>query len=100
MPIPFFDKPKNASGSLSARLASDCASVNGLVTTFFAIAVQSITTLIAGVVIAFIFEWRTALVSVGLLPVLVFTGIIQMAFTQGFSDKNDKAYKDSAILIT
>ena len=100
MPIPWFDKPKNASGSLSARLASDCHTVNSLITTFYSILVQSFTTLIAGIVIAFIYEWRTSLVAVGLLPIIVFAGIIQMAFTQGFSDKTDKAYKESSSLIT
>ena len=93
MPIPWFDKPKNASGSLSARLASDCHTINGLITTFLSILVQSLTTLIAGIVIALIYEWRTALCAIALLPVIVFSGMIHMAFTQGFSDKNDKAYK-------
>ena len=37
MPIAWFDKPKNSSGSLSARLASDCKTVNGLITTFIAL---------------------------------------------------------------
>ena len=55
MPIPWFDKPKNASGSLSARLASDCHTVNSLITTFLSILVQSITTLIAAVIIALIY---------------------------------------------
>ena len=100
MPIPWFDKPKNASGSLSARLASDCHTINSLITTFLSILVQSLTCLIAGVVIALVYEWRTALCALGLLPVIVFAGVIHMKFTQGFSDKNDKAYKESSNLIT
>ena len=100
MPITFFDKPKNASGSLSARLASDCSTVNGLITTFFSVLIQSITTLLAGIVIALIYEYRTALVAIALLPVIIFAGVIHMAFSQGFSEKNDKAYKESSNLIT
>lgn len=100
MPISWFDRPKNASGSLSSRLASDCHVVNGLITTFFSIIVQTLTTLVAGVVIALIYEWRTALVAIGLLPFIVFSGIIQMSFTEGFSDKTDKAYIESSNLIT
>lgn len=100
MPVSWFDKPKNASGSLSARLASDCQTINSLITTFFSILVQTITTLIAAIVIALIYEWRTALCAIALLPVIVFAGVIHMNFTQGFSDKNDKAYKESSSLIT
>ena len=78
MPIPWFDKPKNSSGALSARLASDCKAVNGIVTTFISISIQSATTLIAGVVIALIYEWRTSLVALGLLPLIVISGMVQM----------------------
>lgn len=93
MPISWFDKPKNASGSLSARLSTDCQTVNSLVTTFFSVSVQTATTLTIAVIIALVYEWRTALVAIVLLPLIVFAGIIQASFTQGFSEKNDKAYK-------
>ena len=100
MPASWFDKPNNSSGSLSARLASDCHTVNSLITTFYSILVQSLTTLIAGIILALIYEWRTALVAIGLLPIIVFSGVIHMSFSQGFSDKTDKAYKESSNLIT
>lgn len=61
--------------------------------------IQNLSTLIAGVIIAFVFEWRTALVSLGLLPLMIISGAIQMAFSTGFSDKTDAAYKDSSNLI-
>ena len=100
MPIPWFDESKNASGALSARLASDCKTINGLITTFVSIVIQSITTLVAGVVIAFVFDWRTSLVALGLLPFMIISGAVEMAFTEGFSDKTDKVFKESSGLIT
>lgn len=100
MPIAWFDKPKNNSGSLSARLASDCKTVNGLITTFIAIMIQNLTCLIAGSIIAFVYEWRTSLVAFALLPLMILSGAVQMSFTEGFSDKTDKAYKESSNLIT
>ena len=100
MPISWFDKPNNSSGALASRLASDCSAVNDLITTFLAVTIQSLTTLIAGVVIALIYEWRTALVALGILPLMVISGIIQMATTEGFSDKTDKIFKESSNLIT
>lgn len=81
MPVSWFDKPKNSSGTLSAKLASDCHTINELITTFVPILTQTLTTLIAGIVISFIYEWRTALVAVGLLPLLIIGGAIEMAFT-------------------
>jgi ATP-binding cassette subfamily B (MDR/TAP) protein 1 len=55
MPIVWFDNPRNNAGSLTARLSSDCNSVNGLTTTFVAITIQNITSLIAGITIGFVF---------------------------------------------
>lgn len=55
MPIPWFDITKNNAGNLTSRLSSDCKNVNGLVTTFVAISIQNVTSLAAGIVIAFIY---------------------------------------------
>lgn len=100
MPIPWHDVPKNHPGELTARLASDCKQVNGLTTTFVGITIQNIVTLIASLLIGFLYEWRTALVTVGLIPIMVLAGVMQMHQSTGFSSETDKAYKDSAILIT
>jgi ATP-binding cassette subfamily B (MDR/TAP) protein 1 len=70
-----------------------------MTTTTASILIQNVSTLIAGVIIAFVNEWRTSLVSLGLLPLMIICGIIQMAFSTGFSDKTDAAYKDSSNLI-
>ena len=99
MPIPWFDIPKNNAGNLTSKLSADCKNVNGLVTTFVAISIQNLTSLLAGIIIAFIFEWRTSLVALGLIPFMIIAGVIQMKFTTGFSDKSDAAYKESAQLI-
>jgi ATP-binding cassette subfamily B (MDR/TAP) protein 1 len=99
MPISWFDNPKNNAGNLTSRLSADCKNVNGLVTTFVAISIQNLTSLVAGIVISFIFEWRTSLVALGLIPFMIIAGAIQMKFTTGFSDKSDAAYKESSQLI-
>jgi ABC-type multidrug transport system fused ATPase/permease subunit len=100
MPIVWLDMPRNSGGALSARLASDCQTVNGLTTTYISILIQNLANLVAGITIALIYEWRTALVAVGLIPFMIIAGAIQMAFTTGFSAKTDVAYKDSSSLIT
>lgn len=100
MPIVWLDKPRNSSGSLSARLASDCQTVNGLTTTYISIIVQNIANLVCGIIIALVYEWRTSLVAIGLIPLMIIAGAIQMAFTTGFGAKTDIAYKDSSSLIT
>ena len=55
MPIPWFDIPKNNASVLSSRLSTDCLAVNSMVTTVVAITFQNLSTLISGIIIAFIF---------------------------------------------
>lgn len=99
MPVPWFDIPRNNGGTLTARLSTDCQLVNTMTTTTVSILIQNLSTLIAGIIIAFVYEWRTALVALGLLPLMIISGVIQMAMNTGFSDKTDASYKDSSNLI-
>lgn len=100
MPIKWLEKPRNKPGILSTRLVSDCQKVNTLVTTYISIISQSLSSVIAGLVIAFIFEWRTALVALGMIPFIVLIGASQMVFIAGFNEKSDAAYKESSGLIS
>lgn len=85
MPIVWFDIPKNNPGGLTARLAADCKLVNEMTTTFIGVSIQNVVTLVASLIIGFIFEWRTSLVTVGLIPVMILAGAIQMKQSLGFS---------------
>ena len=55
MPVPWFDLTKNSAGVLTTRLSTDCLAVNGMVTTTISITFQNISTLICGLVIAFVY---------------------------------------------
>jgi ABC-type bacteriocin/lantibiotic exporter with double-glycine peptidase domain len=67
--------------------------INGLTATFISILIQNASTLIAGLTIALIYEWRTALFSIGMLPLMVIVGMISQSRKSGFSDKTDEIYK-------
>jgi ATP-binding cassette subfamily B (MDR/TAP) protein 1 len=85
MPLPWFDIPKNNAGSLTARLSTDCQQVNGLTSNLIGITLQNISCLSSGIIIAFVYEWRTTLVTLGLIPFMILAGMIQMKFNVGFS---------------
>jgi ATP-binding cassette subfamily B (MDR/TAP) protein 1 len=67
--------------------------VNGLTATFLSILVQNVATLSSGLIIALVFEWRTALFSMGMLPFMIVVGIISQKRKSGFSEKTDEIYK-------
>ena len=99
MPIPWFEKQENSGGILTTRLSTDCNAVKGMVTASVSVMIQNISSLISGIIIALVHDWRTALVAIALIPFMLLAGAIQMAMATGFSDKTDKAYKDSSTLI-
>lgn len=83
MPIFWFDRTDNNTGILSTRLGTDCQTINGMATTYIYIMLQTISTLVSALVIAFVFEWRTAFVAVGTLPVIILAGFIRGKFRAG-----------------
>lgn len=85
MPLPWFDIPKNNAGSITARLSTDCQQVNGLTSNLVGITLQNISCLLSGIIIAFVYEWRITLVTLGLIPFMIGAGMIQMKFNVGFS---------------
>lgn len=93
LPIPWFDNPKNSIGSITARLAVDCKQVNEMTTTYIYVLLQNLSTLITGLVIAFAYEWRISLVSLGLLPIMIASSALRIAFKLGSANKIEAAYK-------
>lgn len=99
MPVYWFDKSENNCGILSKRLGVDCQTINGMATTYIYIMIQSATTFATGVIIALIYEWRTALVALGFMPLVMLAGAIRSAFRNGLSQKEDEAMKDASQIV-
>lgn len=99
MPIYWFDRPENNTGILATRLSSDCQTINGMATTYIYIIIQCIGTFVAGLIIALVYEWRTALVALGSLPLVMLAGAIRSKFREGLMERADEAYKNSAQII-
>lgn len=93
LPIYWYERPKNHVGALTARLAVDCKQVKEMTTTYVYGLAQNTVCLVSGLVIAFIYEWRTALVALGLIPFLIAAGAIRMAFRTGSASKAEETYK-------
>jgi ATP-binding cassette, subfamily B (MDR/TAP), member 1 len=61
--------------------------------------VQNFSSLLTGIIIAMVWSWQLSLVAIGLMPLMIIAGVIQMKFIAGFSDDMSKAYKDSSAMI-
>lgn len=98
MEIEWFDDPENSSGAIGARLSADAATVRSLVGDALGLIVENITTLVAGLLIAFIANWQLSLIILVLLPLLGLNGYIQMKFLKGFS-KDAKVWLHSYTIM-
>ena len=85
MEVGWFDNSENSSGAIGARLSADAATVRGLVGDALSLIVQNITTLLVGLVVAFLANWQLSLIILALLPLIGLNGWIQMKFMKGFS---------------
>jgi ATP-binding cassette subfamily B (MDR/TAP) protein 1 len=56
--------------------------------------------LFLGIMMAFIFEWRTALVALGISPPLLITNIIFAKLAQGMTENEDKQTKEANAMIS
>jgi ABC-type multidrug transport system fused ATPase/permease subunit len=87
MPVKWFDKPDNSSGILSSTLTKDCQIINGVTSTFIFVLLQTLTSVIAGFTIAFVYEWRITLVAIGLIPLIALGGAVRNYFRIGLFKK-------------
>ncbi|XP_074579514.1 ABC transporter B family member 4-like [Curcuma longa] len=96
MEIEWFDNPENSSGAIGARLSADAAIVRSLVGDALALIVENITTLVAGLAIAFIANWQLSLIVLALVPLLGVNGYVQMKFMKGFSKDAKVMYEEAS----
>eukprot|EP00898_Chlorokybus_atmophyticus_P004111 jgi/Chlat1/4700/Chrsp3S05626 len=88
--VAWFDSDNNSSGGITGRLESDAALVKAVLGDRLGLFVQNVTTLIAGIIIAFITGWRLALVVLAIFPLIAIGGYLQMEFFKGFTGEAQK----------
>mmetsp|Transcript_14361 Transcript_14361/g.20338 ORF Transcript_14361/g.20338 Transcript_14361/m.20338 type:complete len:1250 (-) Transcript_14361:58-3807(-) len=81
--IGWFDQKKNSTGILTANLESDANAMALATGTALGHKVHLVMTLLIGLVIGLVYAWQIGLISVGLIPLIGFAAIMQMAMLNG-----------------
>jgi ATP-binding cassette subfamily B (MDR/TAP) protein 1 len=92
----YFDEEGHSSGSLSSSLAANASRINGLLGITMGSIIQSISTLISGMLIALIFGWKLSLVVIACIPVTLSAGFIRLKLVTLKDARLKVAYKASA----
>ncbi|XP_071479162.1 ATP-dependent translocase ABCB1-like [Diadema antillarum] len=93
--VAYFDQPSHSTGALATRLSADASNVKGATGARLSIVVQSLVTMTAALAIGFIFGWKLALLILACLPVLAFTGGLQMKILQGSQTRDAALIEES-----
>ncbi|KAK3580599.1 hypothetical protein CHS0354_002697 [Potamilus streckersoni] len=98
--IAFFDEPNNKVGHLTTRLSNDCTMVQGATGSKIGLILESISTIIAALVIALYYSWKLTLVILTFMPVMIGVGIIQGRLITGFSKSDKKSIEETGQIFT
>ncbi|XP_011096469.1 ABC transporter B family member 9-like [Sesamum indicum] len=85
--ISWFDNPANSSGAVGSRLSSDASTLRNLVGDTLALAMQNIATTVAGLLIAFMTNWKLALTIVVVVPLMLIEGYFRMKLSKDGTNK-------------
>ncbi|XP_010507941.1 PREDICTED: ABC transporter B family member 4 [Camelina sativa] len=96
MEVGWFDEPENSSGTIGARLSADAATIRGLVGDALAQTVQNLSSILAGLIIAFLACWQLSFVVLAMLPLIALNGFLYMKFMTGFSADAKKMYGEAS----
>lgn len=85
MEVGWFDEADHSSGMIGARLSVDAAKIRALVGDALAQMVQDSSSAIIGLAVAFQASWQLAFIILGMIPLIVLNGYVQIKFMKGFS---------------
>ncbi|KAJ3061841.1 ATP-binding cassette, sub-B (MDR TAP), member 4, partial [Quaeritorhiza haematococci] len=98
--IGFFDEPEHATGVLVSRLGDDAAQIQGLAGPLLGLLVQQGVNLVAGALIAFVYQWELTLVVLASIPLTGLAGFFQVRALAVFGNKTTKAYNNANQVAT
>ncbi|XP_075169480.1 multi drug resistance 49 [Haematobia irritans] len=98
--VGYFDDENNSVGAMCARLAGDCANVQGATGARVGIIVQALSTLTVGIVVAFTYSWKLSLVTLITVPFVCVSILLEARFTESFvMDEKAAVEKASQVAV-
>ncbi|KAH9295405.1 hypothetical protein KI387_038993 [Taxus chinensis] len=96
--VSWFDEEENNSSQIASRLAADATNVKSSIAERISVILQSTTSLLTSFIVAFIVEWRMALLILATFPLLVFANFVQQLSLKGFAGDTAKAHARASMV--
>ncbi|OQV23113.1 Multidrug resistance protein 1 [Hypsibius exemplaris] len=84
----YYDEPRHTTGKLTTRLATDAPMVKGATGIRMGVMVNSMVGGIAAIVISMVFGWKLGLAIIGMAPILILAGGLNMKLHTGDQKKD------------
>jgi len=70
----YFYNPEHTLEAFTTKLASsDTTKINGIALSMVGISVQTFCTLIIGITLGFVYDWKLPIITLGFMPIIVIT---------------------------
>ena len=86
--VSYFDNGSNRPSPLTLKILNETDSIRVSIGTSFRIVFQTISGFLIGVLISFLFSWKSAFISIGLYPILILFKYGESRFEIYYSSKN------------
>lgn len=81
----WFEREENQYEKLVSKMSSSCSVLQSFLSREFPSFVIIICNIVFSIVGALYFDWRTALSTMGLIPLILLSQVVQLRFMHGFS---------------
>lgn len=96
----YFDRPENSPGSLLTKLSSDTTKINGVATSIIGQLVQTIVTLVLGITLGFVYDWRLCLINLCFMPLMIGNYILQVRVQKADSEGSELVEVEAGSILS
>ena len=98
--VGWFDCAAHSPQRLTTRLASDAPQLKAVINARLSTFISGVATIVAALLIAFFLGWQLAIVLTVALPILIYTGYLQMRMSRGDRMLNVRRMENASRLAT